>query len=227
MKKSIIRPSGNRTIILLVLLIIEMKLTAQTDSIANLPQFLFPDFTIGVIKLKTGEIVTASMNYNTLTEKMTFNDNGTLSDLNKPEVVDTILLQNKKFIFNVNAFYEVLVNEPVSLYIQHKSDLKSTGRQGAYGTTSQTVGPTSIPKLYGTKNTYDLKIPENYTVVPSPVYWVRINNVMHSFLTERQFLKIFTGKEEEIKIFIKQSELNIKKQDDLIKIVYYCNELIR
>jgi hypothetical protein len=107
-----------------------MQVTAQPDSLISRSQFLFPDFSRSVVKLKTGKIITAMMNYNTITQKMTFSQNGTLSDLNKPEVVDTILIQNKKFIFYKNEFLEVIVNARVSLFIQHKSDLKSSGRPG-------------------------------------------------------------------------------------------------
>lgn len=203
-----------------------MQLTAQTDSIANLPQFLYPDFAKSIVKLKTGVSLTAILNYNTVSEKMTFYQNGALMNLNKPETVDTIFMQNAKFVFNENVFYEVLLNAPVSLFIQHKSDLTSPGKPAAYGTPSETAGSTSISKLYSDK-TYNLKLPENFKVTPSPVYWVRINNVMQRFSSERQFLKIFPTKEDEIKKFINKSNINIKKQDDLIKLVTYCNELIR
>jgi hypothetical protein len=202
-----------------------MKLTAQTDSISNLSQFLFPDFTTAVVKLKTGDSFTAIMNYNTVTEKMIFNQNGTLMDLNKPETVDTIFLQNKKFVFIEKTFCEVLVNAPVSLFIEHKSDLTSTGRPSAYGLKTQTLGTTSISTFYSENNAYNLKLPENFKVTPSPVSWVRIDNVMHRFLTVRQFLKIFPAKSEELKQFIDQSNIDIKKFDDLIKLVNYCNGL--
>jgi len=203
-----------------------MQVTAQPDSLISRSQFLFPDFSRSVVKLKTGKIITAMMNYNTITQKMTFSQNGTLSDLNKPEVVDTILIQNKKFIFYKNEFLEVIVNARVSLFIQHKSDLKSSGRPGAYGTTSHTLGPTSVSKLYSDNKGYDLNVPENFNVVQSPWYWMKINNTMSRIDSERQFLKLFPKNVEEIKQFIYKSDINIKKQEDLIKLVTYCNNLI-
>ena len=202
-------------------------LKAQTDSTANLPQFLFPEFTASVVKLKTGTSFSAKMNYNTLSEKMTFYQNGVLLDLNKPESVDTIIIQNRQFIYNENAFFEVLLNAPISLFIQHKSGLESLGREGAYGTKSQTVGPVSVSKLYSNGNTYNLKIPEDFKIIPSTVNWIRLDSVMHKFLTERQFLKLFPSKKEQLKQFINQSELNINKPDDLIKLVTYCNQLFK
>jgi len=210
----------------LIMLCKAVQLTAQNDSIIKSSQFLFPDFSIGVVKLKTGEIIKANMNYNTITQKMTFSQNGELTDLNKPEAVDTIIIQNRQFIPFKNGFLEVLVNAKVSLYIQHRSDLKSSGRPGAYGTTSYTVGSTSVSTLYSKNNSYDLNVPENFSVVPSPSYWIKINNNLHRIDSERQLMKLFTKNNEEIKQFIKENNINIKKQEDLLNLVDYCNGLI-
>lgn len=225
MKRLNILPISKRSIFAITLLFMVVPLTAQTDSIANLPQFLYPNFTKSIVKFKTGGSITAILNYNTVTEKMTFFQNGALLTLKKPETVDTIFIQTAKFVFNENVFFEVLLNAPVSLFIQHKSDLTSAGKPSAYGTPSETASSTAISKLYDDK-TYNLKLPENFKVIPSPVFWVRINNVMQRFSSERQFLKIFPAKEDEIKKFIKKFNINIKKQNDLIKLVTYCNELI-
>ena len=203
-----------------------IQVMAQTDSLIKSSQFLFPDFSMSVVKLKTGEIITSMMNYNTITQKMTFSQNDALTDLNKPEAVDTIILQTKKFIPYNNAFLEVLLNARVSLYIQHKSDFKSSGRPGAYGTTSHTLPPTSVSTLYSDNKRYELNVPENFSVVPSPFYWIKIDNTMSRIDSKHQFLKLFPKNEEEIKQFINKSNINIKKQEDLLRLVKYCNDLI-
>ena len=226
MKHPKIHPISKRVIFAIALSCIAMQLTAQPDSISNLPQFLYPGFARSIVKLKSGEKRTAMMNYNTVTEKMTFYQNGALLNMNNPEAADTIFLQNAKFVFHENGFYEVLVNAPISLYIQHKSNITFSGKPAAYGTSSETAGSTSISKVYDDK-AYNFKLPDNFKVTSSPVYWIRMNNVMYRFMSERQFLKIFPTKEGEIKKFINQSNINLKKRDDLIKLVTYCNELNR
>jgi len=214
-----------RTIVVISLLFIVIQLNAQSDSLAKLAQFLYPEFSIGVVKLKSGEIHTVKMNYNTISEKMVFYQNGTLMDLDKPEIVDNIVLQNAKFVSIENVFYEVLVNAPIALYIQHKSDLTSSEKPAGYGSSSQTAASTPISELHNDK-AYNLKLPENFKVIPAPVFWVRMNGVMYKFASERQFLKIFPAEVAKLKKFINQNNLNIKRQDDLIKLVTYCNELI-
>jgi hypothetical protein len=222
---SVIKKSGILTVLFLLSTAIQLR--AQPDTAGIPPQFLFSRFDSGLVKLKTGVTFNAVINYNTLTEKMTFYKDAMLMDLNKPETVDTILLQNTKFVFIDNAFYEVLLNAPVSVFIQHKADLKSTGRPAALGTTSQTIGSTSVSKLVGENHTYNLKLPENFKVSQFPVYWVRLDYKLHRFLTIRQFLNIFPSKEDEIKEFINKNNLKINRPADLIKLGQYCNELTR
>ncbi len=222
-------PPHARKMIFLVILILSQVIPAlaQPDSLNNLAQYLYPEFSAGKIILKSGKSTTVNMNYNTLTEKMTFFQSGTLLDLVKPETVDTVILQNNKFVFLDNAFFEVLVDGPVSLFIQHRSDLSSTGRPGPYGTKSQTSGPVSVSKLYSDNNTYNLKLPVEFVVTPAPVNWIRIDNVMHKILTSRQFYKLFPAQENKIKQFVKENKLNMKNTSDLVKIVTYCNTLLK
>jgi hypothetical protein len=218
---------SSRFILTVLLSAYLLLLTAQTITDDSLPQYLFPEFAMGIVKMKNGSNQRVLMNYNTLTETMVFKQNGILMDMTNLDGIDTISLQNAKFVPAAKVFYEVLVNAPVSLFVQHKSELKSTGRPAAYGTKSQTTGPTSLSKLYTHNRSYNLKLPEDFKVSHSSVNWIRINGIMHKFLTERQFLKIFPGRENDIQKIISQTNLDIKNKNDLINLVNYCNELIK
>ena len=226
MKHYIIQSIKSKILHILALICFVMPITAQTEPAQNFAQFLYPNFTKSVVKLKTGEILNALMNYNTVTEKMTFYQKGVLLNMNNPENADTIFIQDSKFVFVEGVFYEILLAAPVSLFIQHKSALSTSGKPAAYGASSQTASSTSITKLYNDK-TYNLKLPDDVTVTPTPVYWVRTNDGMQKFTTERQFLKIFPTKEVEVKKFIKLQKTDFKDRNSLIKLVAYCNELFR
>ncbi len=210
-----------------LLLIFAYPVEAQYDTFSNLPQYLFSHFDSSIVKLKTGEFTKAVMNYNTLTEKMTFYQKGSVLDLIKPESVDTVYIVERVFIPFEKAFYEVILNDRISFFIQHKSDLISKGRPAALGTTSQTSGVTSVSKMVGSKNSYNLKLPEEFDIKPYKIYWIRMNGKMHRFMNERQFLNLFPEKKDKLKDFIKKSDLNIKKPDDLLKLAIFCNKAMR
>lgn len=227
MNNSIIHIFLRPIILIVALCSIAIQLTAQTSSDGNLPQYLFPGFTRGLVRMKTGENYNAVLNYNTVTENMVWEQDGKLLDLTNMKAVDTIFLQNRKFVPVNEVFYEVLVNAPISLFIQHKSDLVPAGSPSGYGGTSQTASIKNLSSVSLKSGTYNLEIPSDYNINPSSVYWIRKSNTMFSFLNKRQFLKIFSEKNDEIEKFIKQNRLKTENRDDLIKLVNYCNEAIR
>jgi len=214
-----------RIILIVTVLICAPSLVGQDTSDDASIQFLFPEFTAGTVRMKNGSVQHAEMNYNTLAERMIFRQNGRLMEMTELDRIDTVILQNCRFVPFEKVFYEVLFNGPISLFVQNRTDLKSVGRPSAYGTTSQTVGPTSVSRLYLENNTFKMKVPEGYKIVPSPFYWIRKEGVMYKFQTERQFLKIFPGKENEIQKLIDQQKLDMKDKEDLKILAKYCNEL--
>jgi hypothetical protein len=101
-----------RFILTILLSAYVLLLTGQTSTNDSLPQYLFPEFTMGIVKMKSGSSQRALMNYNTLTETMVFKQNGNLMDMTNLDKIDTISLQNAKFVPAEKVFYEVLVNVP-------------------------------------------------------------------------------------------------------------------
>jgi hypothetical protein len=224
MKKSIMHLQRLTIAFLFSFTVINM--TGQTRPVSNLPQYLFPEFANGKVLMKNGTSYTVLMNYNTVTEQMAFYQNGNLLNLAKPETVDTIFLESMKFVFFENSFCEILSLKPFQFFIEHKSNLETQGKPAAYGAPSQTSSSTAISKLYNDKE-YNLKLPDNFKVTYTPIYWVRINNEMNKFSNQRQFLKLFPSKNTELKKYISQSNINFKKHDDLVKLSEYCNLLFR
>jgi len=58
------------------------------------------------------------------------------------------------------------------------------------------------------------------------IYRVRKNNNLFSFINMKQFLKIFPGKENEIKEYVKNNHIKMDRENDLIKLMVYCNDSI-
>lgn len=73
-----------------------------------LSHYLFPEFIQGQVRLKSGTITESRLNYNALTEEMIFENNGKHLAIAKPESIDTIYIQGKKFIPEVKYFMKYL-----------------------------------------------------------------------------------------------------------------------
>lgn len=217
---------GLIVVVLLMLSALTGLVRGQEDEELSLPQFLYTDFSEGTILLKNGQKRNIPMNYNLLTEKMVFHQNGKPYDLAGIETIDSVFIQNTCFIPMGNIFYEVAVNDKATLLIQHRGSLIPPGKPAPYGGVSHTSSTTTYSSINTAGGTYNLKMPSDFSVNYHPVYLLRIDYEIHSFTKQSQFLKIFPGKESELKAFIKANKIRFDKKENLVKLIEYCNSLI-
>jgi hypothetical protein len=212
------------TVYILVILIFSAgRLSGQSDNTGPLPQFLFPAFAKGIIKMKDGRTMTAILDYNMVDEEMVFQQGNVYMVLNKPEEIDTILLQNRKFVYVDKAFYEIIVKGRVTLFIQHKGRYTIVSTPTAYGMKSPTNATINITAAKAGNQTRQIEPPDNVTVSLAKVYWAKINGEMNKFTSERQFLKLFPEREAELKEFIKRNGADIKTREGLIQVGNFIN----
>jgi len=199
---------------------------AQADSAQNLPNFLLPSFTKSIVKLKSGSLKSAVINYNVVDQEMVFLQNDVYMVLDDPQQIDTIYISSRKFIPFKKGFYEVIESGgPVSLFIQHKIIADPPGTTTGYGVTSQTATPSYIRQIYGPMGSVDLRLPEGYKLTDATEYLFNKDNIPEKCSSKRQFLKIFRTKEKELNEFINTNNINFKRLSDLIRLINYCNEL--
>lgn len=215
-----------RTLILFITLSgIILNLDAQTGPLKNLPQYLFPDFVKCVIKMKKGEELVLMVNYNILTEKMIALQNEKLYEVPNKVMVDTVIVGKRKFVPDGKGFNEVLSEGKIPLFIQYKGKITQPGKPAAYGGTSQLSNTKSYVPLDMSSGVFNKQLPQDVIVDSEYFYWISINNEMSSFNNERQFLKIFPGKEVSIKKFLKENRIKFENTEDVIKLTSFCGEL--
>ena len=198
---------------------------SQSKSTVNMSQYLFPEFSTCTIRSTSGTVSTENGNYNTITGKMAFMKGTTIYGLAVTRQADTISFGNRHFVPFGEVFQEVVVNAPITLFIQHESRLISPGQPVGYGGTSKVSKVNTYSHLSTQSGIYSLEIPPDFEIKYMPVYRIRRNGEMHSFLGRTQFIKIFPEHKKEIGNFIKSQDIKMEDRDDLIRLVTYCNEL--
>jgi hypothetical protein len=216
-----------KMLITLFLLTLSGKVISQIENFNGLPQFLYPEFSAGKVKMKAGKDLNLLMNYNLITEKMVFFQKDQVYDLVNPTNVDTIIINGARYIPHEKVFYEVHTGSSATLFIQHKGRIQAPPKPAAYGGTSEVSSSSYISRIEMGSQVYNLKMEGDPIVKYDPTYWVKIKDQMSSCATEKQYLKIFPGKEELLKQYIKKYRLKFDKHDDLLKIWAYTNELIK
>jgi hypothetical protein len=185
--------------------------------------YLFPSFSIGNIKLKTGLSKDIMLNYNSLTEEMIFESNGKKLALANPESVDTISIWGKKFIPAGKVFYEILEALPVSLYAHHLCRLTPPGKPSGYGGTSETSSIKSTSTIYLSGGVYEMKLPEDYKIEAYSEFILKKGNEYFKAYNAKQVIKCFPGKKDAIKEFIKMNKTSFKKEEDVRSLIKFCN----
>jgi hypothetical protein len=145
--------------------------------------------------------------------------------MTNPDAADTVMLNGCKFIPVGKAFYEVLVKQPIALFIQHKGNLLMAGKPVGYGGTSQVSSSNYISSLELSGLQTNLALPKDYIVNPAPVYWIRAGDKWSDFTTEKQFLALFPDKAALLKSFIKENRIKIDKPENVVRLVKYYASL--
>jgi len=199
---------------------------AQSDTLKHPEQFLFPEFSRGKVSMKTGNNLDLLLNYNIISEKMVFVQNGKILGLGNSGSVDTIYILDKKLVPVGKAFFVVLAENPVSIFIQYKGSIQQPPKMDSYGRASEASSTTSVNSLKVGKEFYTLT-DQDIVIKKEIVYWIRLNNSMQSFRDANQLIKIFPDFKNEIRLYIKQNKPKFGNSDDILKLTSYCNGLVK
>lgn len=208
-----------------ILAAIPVNISCQAGSDGSTTQYLFPEFSNSVTRMKSGKALTYQMNYNIVTEKMVFVREGKYFDLTNPEMVDTITIYGSTFVPVSKIFYELLHPGTMTLYLRHKGELLPAGKQVGYGGTSQVASTSYLSSIKLSGGEYNLPLPPEYIIKPIPSFFIKKNGEMLEFQTEKQFLKLFPDKSDLIKSYIKENRIKFEKMEHLIRLVDYCSSL--
>lgn len=204
-----------------------LNVNAQGNSDSPLPQFLFPVFADGVIVMKDASKSEARLNYNMVEEAMISEKAGVYWRSQNPALIDTIYLQNRKFVPVDNAFYEILATGETTFFLENKSKYVSVGEDIGYGVKSHSIDHTELTRFETWSSVATVELPKNVTISNVSGNWVRRNGSMQRFNTEKQLLKMFPEKKIQISDYIDKQKINLKVREDLIKLGNFCNEPVK
>lgn len=206
-----------------VLLGFSLSLSGQVDTSLNMDQFVFPDFSVGIVKLHNGEKVVLKLNYNIVTEKMVFMQEGKIFDIVNQSSIDTVYMHERKFVPIGKAFYEILVNKPVSLFLQNKGTVKAPSRPAAYGGSSDVSSSTYINNMRLGNDVFRMNHKAQVNIVENSLFWIRKNGQMYLISQRKQLFKLFPDKRSMIREILQQNQVDIENTPQLVMLVNSVN----
>lgn len=206
-------------IFVLITCMIGVSAYAQPER-EELTHYLFPEFTNGVVLMKTGSRSTALLNYNSLTEEMVFENNGQKRAIAEHELIqiDTVFIRDRKFVVLNDKFVECLHQAAWELYAEHKCRVRQTGKASGYGTTSETAAIDSYSSLdYGGKF-YDLNLP-GYEVAPYFIYLLTRQGEISKFANMKQLKRLYEEKKNMIKAYRKDHDVAYDNRQSIVQLI--------
>ncbi|MCX2574115.1 hypothetical protein [Pedobacter sandarakinus] len=174
--------------------------------------YLFPDFREGTISYKSGSPNQAKLNYNRLTHEMVFVNKGSMLALYDTNI-DTIYLENKKFVLDQDRFLEVFAVKNRLIYIDHTASYIPPAANAGMGGTSQTAGQNSVANVKLISGIYNLSLP-NYRIIPADDLYFKSDAGLIR-LNVKNLEKQYPNKSKEIKKLIRERNLSLEKLNDL------------
>jgi len=209
-----------RIFYLLILSLLVSVANSQEQSI-SITHYLFPEFTKGVVLMKTGVKNEALLNFNSLTEEMIFENRGVKLALGQLEQIDTVYISGRKFFPLNGKFIELILHSTYDLYAEHKCKVKDPGKPSGYGGSSQTAATTTYSTFFSGSQVYEMKLPESFETNPYTFYWLKKDGELIKFVSMRQLSKIFEDKAGLFKKYTKEHHVSLDNQQSMIDLIRF------
>lgn len=181
--------------------------------------YVFDSFQPGKVKMKTGEWFDQKLNYNTVTGEMIFEEKGKYLAIKEPSQVDTVFIAGRKFIPVDKVFYELVLNGKYSLFQEFTAKLNEPGASIGYGNASASTNAVSINLLRRNGQAYEMKLPDEYLVVPSFTFWILKDGNYQKAGNAKQLIAVFPAKKQWINDFIKTNNTDFLNRNDVLTLV--------
>lgn len=179
--------------------------------------YLQKEFEEGTMIVQNGTVIPGlRYRYDIYGDKMLFIVNGDTATINKPLALRSIEIGGKKFVYEVyvsgpgkvaTSYFEVVEeNESLTLLHRRQAELDQDVYVSNYGGGG------------GTKE-FRLKTVDSY--------YLKLGKAAASEIDNRKdLLELFPDNRQQIREYLKQNKLKVKKEEDLRSILQYCASLL-
>lgn len=214
------------TFLFAICLVASATSKAQDESTADVNKsvMLLPDFVSGKVHFRNGNTQQAEFNYNRLFQQIIYRQKGLILALDKSSAVDTVYVGSRIFV-PIDTFFCEL-NAPQlrqPLLTKYSCRVSRTAPSSAYFNTSQTGPVQDVTSFrFGVATPYELKVPDNFTVENQTTFNVLEDDKLVQIKNVKSLQKLFPDKEDDIKGFVKDNNIDFKKQADVEKVLVFC-----
>lgn len=184
--------------------------------------FLYHEYIQGVIFYKNGKAGTARLNYNMLTDEMQFVSpkNDTLS-IPAENTIDYMVIGNDSFYYDKGYLQLAFSNDLIK--IAKKQRIKIIGREktGAYGQPGTTAAIDNYDNINTRTGMQKLTVRQDIILGWEDLLYIGDENNQFAIANKKNVSDMLPQYREVIKDYLKDNNVNFKKEADIIKLVNY------
>lgn len=202
-----------------ILLCSVLSAGAQSNTkLVKLDHYVMDSFASGTVKQKSGQVTNQVLNYNLITKEMIFEQGGRYLAIAQPENIDTVFINQRKFVPVDAAFFEYLTGSSYPLFAEYTCTIKEPGVQTGFGK-STTTASVSMRALIREGGAYGLKLPDEFEVIPERSLHIRKDGKLFKIKNEQQLIKLFPDKKEVIRDWVKNNKTNFSRNEDAVLLI--------
>ena len=193
-------------------------------------QYLFDEFVKGTAFFEKGGLASAKFNYNVVAGEIQFVEDGTIKSLVTDDIKKVEI--NSIFFKKINGkFYQVLHStDDLELFKFREPDFSSLKEsEGAYGTSASTA---SIQKITNVslqnvlvEGSVNLQEDNSAKEIDIHNQYIIKDGSKEIRVTKRRVLRRFRKYKDKLNSFIKEEDINFRKDEEMIKFVNYIQQL--
>jgi hypothetical protein len=182
--------------------------------------YRYPQFVDGRVYYNDGKVSRGLLNFNRLTGQMEFiapsRDTLAIAD---ESTIKYLAVHNDTFYF-VKVYLE-LIHHTTSARLGKLDVIKllDIKKEGAFGQMNSTSSITSTSSFYSGRQDYQLAQKVEITLKEQTKFFISKGNDDFLPATKKNINKIFSQKSSAIEPFIKEHNIDISKQDDLVRLI--------
>lgn len=179
--------------------------------------YLLDSFVLGIIYYKTGENREASLNFHRVSQEVVIDFEGQrvpLSDFSKMDSVD---IAGHVFVYAEGRPMEILMQEPLMLYIDHKCTSRLEPNAGAYGVKSHSTKV--ITETREGPGKYYWKLDDGYEIRDKTECWIERNDQWSKFTNVKKLGQLFPAKKKILKDYANAQKVDFTNASHVLNIV--------
>ncbi len=212
----------NTKFLLSAICICFIAFTGNSQSVnedVNLKKLLFNNFLAGKVFIKKNQVVQAPLNYNTDKQNFVFIDNNQYKELTGLEQIDSIVVDNVKFVPLENKFFECTTNKDlfVLYYNIPVSNDIATDKTGTHKKSASEVSNTlsNVYSLRNFKNQSDVKFVKHF--------WIKDKSSFIELRYPKQIAKVFNIDRTQLTDFVEKNKIDFNFEPDILKLIDFIN----